>query len=365
MEITLNKKEFIDALAIGGSFAGKSKVMPILQCVKIKVSNQHIKIVSSDGENTISKTSDVISSDEENVFCVNYKDIYSYVKLIGSDTFKLSISDDFVDIIHDKGNMEIPKINPDEFPISKMDDDCKCFEIESYLINNWIVDGRYFVDDDDIRPILNNIYFYSEKGETGCCATDGRGLFTDHTNKSIEDFSFTLNKGAFSPLMNICKECDTVSIRLSRNNVMFKGNDVSLLCCLNTDRFPNFKSVIPLYSPIHVKLQKSEFIDAINRAKLGSNNATCMIKIEVDGMSMRVSAQDLDFNIKAVENIFVEADGNITIGFNANKLINCINSISTENVILNMTDASRACVINENKENSHKTVLLMPIMLNY
>ena len=89
-----NKKEFAKALQIGGMLAGTSRIMPILDCVKIKAKNDQLTFVSSDNENAISKrlTEGVVTEGEE-VFCVNMKDLMSYVKLIKSERFEMVIDE--------------------------------------------------------------------------------------------------------------------------------------------------------------------------------------------------------------------------------------------------------------------------------
>lgn len=361
--INLNKKNFIKVLNIGGTFAGRSKVLPILDCVKIKVSNGYMTVVSSDSENAISKKTTIMNDDGETTFCVNFKDLYSYVKLLIGDVVTLIVLEKELEVKHEKGNVTLPLMDADEFPTLKPDADCTEVKISSALLNNWIVDARNFVGDDDLRPVMGNIYFYSKEGEVGCCGSDGQFMFSDNIKEDNGEWSFLLNKGAFKSVCDVCQDVEEVTVKIGSRNAMFIGDGVSVLARLQEGRFPNFKSVQPTNSPIQVKLSKSELLDAINRVKVGASNTSCLIKIEIDGMNMQVSAQDIDFNRKAVENIMVEANGNITIGFNANKFITCLNSIATDNVVLNMSDASRACVVNEDDENSNKISLLMPMLL--
>lgn len=362
-KIELNKKEFVKALTIGGTFAGRSKVLPILDCVKIKVSNGYMTVVSSDSENAISKKTTIMNDDGETTFCVNFKDLYSYVKLLIGDVVTLIVLEKELEVKHEKGNVTLPLMDADEFPTLKPDADCTEVKISSALLNNWIVDARNFVGDDDLRPVMGNIYFYSKEGEVGCCGSDGHFMFSDNIKEENGEWSFLLNKSAFKSVCDVCQDVEDVAVKIGSRNVMFIGEGVSVLARLQEGRFPNFKSVQPTNSPIQVKLSKSELLDAINRVKVGASNTSCLIKIEIDGMNMQVSAQDIDFNRKAVENIMVEANGNITIGFNANKFITCLNSIATDNVVLNMSDASRACVVNEDDENSNKISLLIPMLL--
>lgn len=361
--INLNKKDFTKVLNIGGTFAGHSKVLPILDCVKIKVSNGYLTIVSSDSENAISKKMKIEEADGEVTFCVSFKDLSSYVKLVSGDIVTLVVNEKELEVKHEKGNVTLPLMDAEEFPALKPDADCTEVKINSALLNNWIVDAKNFVGDGELRPVMGNIYFYSKDGEVGCCGSDGQFMFSDNIKEDNGEWSFLLNRGAFKSVCDVCQDVEEVTVKIGSKNVMFVGDGVSVLARLQEGRFPNFKSVIPVNNPIQVKLSKSELLDAINRVKVGANNASCLIKIAVKGFNMQVSAQDIDFNRKAVENIMVEANGNITIGFNANKFITCLNAIATDNVVMNMSDASRACVINEDDENSNKIALLMPMLL--
>ena len=361
--IELNKKEFIKTLNVGGTFAGKTKVMPILECVKVKVSNGHLKVISSDNENAISKDMLVTSADSDAVFCVNCRDLSSYVKMVGDETVTLAVDENEIQIKHEKGDMTLPVMKADDFPMAKMDDNCVSVHMDSALLNNWIVDARDFVRDDDLRPVLNNIYFYCKESEMGCCGTDGLFMFADNVLSNNSNFEFKLNKSAFKAVCDVCAESDNVSIKIGERNVMFAGDGITVIARMWTDNFPNFKSVIPANNPINVKVSKKELADAINRVKLGASQASCLVKFDISGSAIKVSAQDIDFNRKAVENIAVEANGEITIGFNANKFLICMNAVSTDNVVLLMSESSRACLLADDDSESRKTVLIMPMML--
>lgn len=361
--ITLNKKEFIKALNIGGAFAGKSRAMPILDCVKIKVSNGTITIVSSDNENAISKKVKEVESNGDITFCVNYKDFSSYIKLLNVETFNLQVSDNDVKVVHKNGEISLPIMNADEFPALKLGENTKNITINSAVLNNWIVDASNFVANDDLRPILNNIYFYGKENEIGCCSTDTHLMFTDNQEYSGEEFEFNLNKGAFKAVCDVCSGVDEVNVKIGDRNVMFVGDGISVLTRQQDGRFPNFKSIIPTESPIHVKVNKQELLSSINRCLLGASKVTSLIKLQVSSMSLQVSAEDIDFSRKTVENLLVESNGEITIGFNGNDFIKVVSTVSTDNIILNMTDFNKACLIKEDDEKSKKIILEMPILI--
>lgn len=360
-KISVNKTDFIKALIIGGAFASKSKVLPILECVKIKVSDGKMKIVSCDNENAINKSISIENTSDDVVFCVNHKDLLSYIKLISSDVIYMTITDDEIEISHDNGKMSLPLYKADEFPVLKADDDSSVITMDAALLNNWIIDARGFAGNDELRPIMNGIYFYSKDGELGCCASDGMSLFTDNEAYKVDDFSFVLNKRAFASVCDVCAEGDEVRMRIGKNHVMISCGGTSVLARQYDGRYPNFKSVIPTESPIKAKIDREKTINAINRCKLGASSMSRLLKFEISNNNMEISAQDLDFNKKSVENIPVEADGEITIGFNADKILNVLGSISCNKCIMNLSDATRPCVITADDPNSNKIYLQMPM----
>lgn len=361
--IVLNRRDFIKVLNIGGVFAGKSKVLPILDCVKIKVSGGRINVVSSDNQNAINKKIDVVEADGDVTFCVNCKELLSYIKLIGSENITLKVDDSELSVVHEKGEMKLPTHNADDFPVVKPDDDSKTVTMDSALLNNWIVDARNFVGNDDLRPVMTGIYFYSRDGEVGCCGSDAQLLFTDYVNSDIEKFEFVLNKGAFAAVCGACADTDKVTMKIGNNNVLFVGNDMSVLARNLTYKYPNFKLVIPKNNDVKATANKSELVDAIKRCRLGADKGSFLLKLEFSGMNLQITGQDYDFNRKATENVMVQTDGNVTIGFNAEQLLKVLESIQTENVVFELKNESTACVVKEDND-SNKTLLIVPMMIH-
>ena len=80
-----------------------------------------------------------------------------------------------------------------------------------------------------------------------------------------------------------------------------------------------------------------------------------------------VSAQDIDFSTSAEETLACQYAGNtMSIGFNSTFLIDILGNISSEEVVIELADPSRAGVITpmEQEENEELLMLLMPMMLN-
>ena len=364
MKLELNKKDFLKALQTGGMFAGSCKTLPILDCVKIKVSGDKINIVSTDNENAISKRITDVKSDEDGTFCVNMKDFSSYIKLIKSDNFYITVENNIAEIKHENGSFSLPVYGDDDFPTMKPDNDSVEFSMDAALLNNWIADGRSFVANDELRPAMNGLYLYSENGEIGCCASDGHALFTDKvTIEGLPEFRFILNKNAFKPVCDAISDVENLVIKVGQRNVMFVAGGTSVIARQIEGRYVNFKAVCPKDNSIEVKVDRKEMLNAITRSSVSASKASMLTRMKVDGFNLEISSEDLDFNKEAREYLTVEANGNIVIGFKASLLIEILNSITTDNVVITMKDPTKAAILKE-EENNNKIFLLMPCLVD-
>ena len=83
---------------------------------------------------------------------------------------------------------------------------------------------------------------------------------------------------------------------------------------------------------------------------------------------MIVSAQDIDFSISAFEKINCQYDGDeMEIGFKAIFLLEILANISSQDVIIELADATRAGLfLPAESENEYEDLLmlLMPMMIN-
>ena len=367
MKITLDKKEFVKALQVGGSFAGKSKVMPILDCVKIKVGLDKLTIVSTDSENAISKKMEVLESDGNVTFCVNYKDFSSYVKLVSGDVVSLVVNEKEIEVKHEKGNVTLPLTDAEEFPAFKQDDNFIDFAIDSYVLNNWIVDAANFISDDMLRPQLNGVYIYRRDMEVGCCGTDGHKLFYNHfKDESTDFFEFIINKNSLSSVCNICKSTSSVRMKIGFKNTTFIGENITLLMRNVEGRYPSHKSVIRNDNNISVVVCCNEMKEAIYRCNVSDGKNNSLVKLEIKDDELVLSSQDIDYGVKAIERLGVKSDGEITIGFKSDYLLDILNTINTEKCLIKLKDESKAGIFYEYDDNeisSNKLSLLMPVIV--
>lgn len=369
MKIVIDKKELIDALVIGGSFSCRNKLLPILDCVKFKVKQDGIRIISSDNENAISKKCGIIESDFESEFCISYKNLLSYVKLVSDSVVELVINDNMtsVDIRHNKGSLSIPIQEAREFPATQQVDNVSEVRIDSNLLHNWLMDAKDFTGNDELRPQMNGIYLYHKDGELGCVSTDSHALYFNHTNDDQNiDFEFILNKNILTSVFSVCKSVESVLFKIGEKNVTIIGDGVTIIARNIEGRYPNFKAIIPTNNDFTFVVNKKELKESVLRCLVGADQASMLLKMDFNGNKLSIVAENFDYNAKSVEELEVVGKESILIGFKATFLTKVIETIATDDILVKLKSPSNVGVFHEcrdGKQYSNKLALLMPMML--
>ncbi len=76
---------------------------------------------------------------------------------------------------------------------------------------------------------------------------------------------------------------------------------------------------------------------------------------------MKITTSNPDLG-EAVEELEIESDAEITIGFNTKYVLDALSSISTENVIISFEDDLSPCVIKPTSDEKY-TCVVMPMRI--
>lgn len=367
--ILLSRKEFFDALQVGGTFAGRAKAMPVLNCVKCEVKDGRLGVTSFSGEIAVTSGCAVISSDKDVAFCVDAADITRVIKLITSETVEL-LRDDSVESLtvrHSAGETTLATIPAGDFPQIMVEDEMQRFDIDSALLSGWLRNAQRFIEKgkETLRPILGCMYLYKEGDEIGYCATDSQKLITESSpydgDDGAQSTSLLVRGDAFKALGDIAGKGERVTIEVGAQSFRASCGD-SLACCrLVEGRFPKFRSVIPTSSAGHGTVQTEALLASVARAAVTSGMQRVLrLTIRKDAVELR--SEDLGYGKRAKETCAASCDEEITLGLRADHLENALSCIDTETVLLEFTEEKKPFLLKE-EDNERKTILIMPAIL--
>ena len=364
-QIELNRKEFIEALRIGGSMSGKSKAIAILDYAKIAIKGNVVKITSTDTECCIAHKMFLNGAiEEECTFVVSPRDLSNALKSLKGDVVKINIGENYLEIKHSKGTMSIPTMPASEFPLPTLEDNMRKVSLDSEKLFNLINRGKEFMSADELHPIMCGIYLYVNNQGYGVASTDTHKLFAEsveHDAPMDIEANAVIQSRAIVPLLDIINGSTNVSVMFGERQIVFKTEMSMLSIVLPNGRYVNYNAVIPKSSTIECEIDKDEMLDAINRTMLFSN-ATGLLKLTISGMLLAIDSEDFDTQKRSYEECVCSANipEKFIIGVNGTKLKTCLSAIRGEKVILKMNAENKPILMEED----NTTILLMPMSLN-
>lgn len=364
MVITINRELLINNISMIASVATRNHAMPILEYVKVNVREDGMMVVTAfDNELLAMKKFHVGSVSEAIDFCVMPKDLINALKTMRDEVVALDVSADKCVVRHAKGELQLPALSTETFPNVDAERDAKKFSYDGTVLEEWLKKSIRFAANDKLRPILNGAYLYVKDGESGVAASDGHVLFSDFTtcdDKEL-DANGTLTTKSISTLLNLISGEEKVVCYFGDNMVTFRTPTAMLHCMKPVGRYPNFKTLVARPKDAkRVNVNKGELLDSAMRAMLTTGSLAPVVKLSVDNNVLTVTSESLEMNKRTHEECScVSSGGDMKICVNVMKFTDCLGAVSSNDVVLEMTDPTRAIyVLDEACEN--RVMLCMP-----
>ena len=347
--------------------------LPILDCFLIELQDGTLSMTASDNETTLSTSIEVSDYEEDGRFAVSSKTLLEALKEIPEQplSFQINSSNLEITVQYQNGKYSLMGQSADEYPqASELNEGAVQVVMGADILTTGINRSLFATADDELRPVMNGIYFDITTEDITLVASDGHKLVRNKTYAAHgeEKAAFILPKKPANLLKNLLpKEQGDVQIGFDDRNATFTLENYRMVCRLIEGRYPNYNSVIPQNNPHKAIIDRASFISALRRVSVFSSQASSLIKLSLSENMMKISAQDIDFSTSAEESLICQYDGNaMSIGFKSSFLIDILNNIASQNVIIQLADPSRAGVVvpEEQEENEDLLMLLMPMMLN-
>ena len=347
--------------------------LTILDCFLLEMQDGTLSMTASDNETTLSTSIEVNNYEGEGCFAVSSKTLLEALKEIPEQPLSFQINMDNLEITVEylNGKYSMMGQNANEYPQAQaLGENAVQVTIGATVLLTGVNRCIFATADDELRPVMNGIYFDITTENITLVASDGHKLVRNKTFQAQgnEKAAFILPKKPANLLKNLLsKEEGDVRIGFDAKNAMITMENYRMICRLIEGRYPNYNSVIPPNNPHKATVDRSSFISALRRVSVFSSQASSLIKLSLSENQMKISAQDIDFSTSAEETLTCQYDGNnMSIGFKSSFLIDILNNITAQEVIIELADPSRAGVIvpEEQEENEDLLMLLMPMMLN-
>lgn len=375
MKFVVSSSDLLIHLQAISRVISSKNTLPILDNFLFDLDGKDLEITASDLESTFITHMKLENASESGSIAIPAKILLDILKEFADQplTFDISLENLTVTIISANGQFNVIGQNGIDFPhVPEVNPDRKTSLRFNYeVLMNGINKTLFATADDDLRPVMNGIFVELMEDNLTFVASDAHKLvrYTRNDVKPGKKASFILPKKPATLLKSILpKESNDIIIEFDEKNALFQMTNFTLVCRLVEGIYPSYNSVIPTDNPNTLTIDRVELYNSLRRVSVFSNQASNLVKLQLTGNELTVSAQDLDFSISGFERLSCRYDGeNLSIGFKSLFLIEILSNLSSEDVIFQLSNPSRAGIMLPAKpeiEGEDVLMLLMPLSVD-
>ena len=373
MKFTVSSTALSTKLVALSRVINSKNALPILGDFVFEINGNTLRLTASDSENTIQTNVELNESSGDGRFAIGNHDLLEAVKGFSEQpiTFDVDQENHLAKISYQNGLFSLPVENADEYPVAQqVSDQANTILISNQLLNDNINRSLFATAQDELRPVMNGIYFDLTPDCLAIVASDGHKLVRNKVFniKSEQPASFILPKKPATLLKNLLgKDGGDVIIRFDDRNAEINYGDGIIQCRLIEGRYPNYNSVIPQSNPNELHVDRNGLLSALRHVQPFANGSSNLIRFHVEGSTLQLDAEDYDFSKTATERMTCEYNGQpMSIGFKGSSFIEILSNFDCADVIIQLADPSRAGLVipSEQPENQDVLMLMMPMLIN-
>lgn len=349
MNISLEKKKFIEAVSVVSRFAQHSSTtLPALSSILIIAGDDGIKFRATNLETGIDlkisgekKTDGVVAIPAQIL-----KNIAS--SMSGEGSITLENTGDIV-LVKTGGAKSSIKTTPyDDFPAISFPENPKHrVVLPGSVLRGLITTIAPYASNSMVRPELSSIYLYIEGGVLTVVATDSFRL----VEKKIPLQNKTTQSKVLIPAKNALEIAqalpdEDIIVSFDDHQCAFIWSQGTLVSRLTNATYPDYHQIIPKESIIEATLHRRDFENALKRASIFSD-AFQKIKIQFNPKekSITISSHNPDIG-ESTEHLTAQLSGNpIELSFNHRYLSGVLPLTTAENITLSVSGIGRPLIM--------------------
>ena len=373
MRFTVSSTALSNKLSALARVINSKNALPILGDFLFDVDGTTLKLTASDSENTMYTSLELAESDSNGRFAIGSHNLLEAVKGFSEQpiTFDIDLEQNLARISYQNGLFSLPIDKAEEYPVTQgTNEGANIISIPNDVLSDNINRSLFATAQDELRPVMNGLYFDLGSESLAIVASDGHKLVRNKLFSITSDqpASFILPKKPATLLKNLLgHDGGDVVIRFDERNAEINYGDGIIQCRLIEGRYPNYNSVIPQGNPNQLIVDRVSLLSALRRVQPFANDSSNLIRFHVEDGTLQLDAEDYDFSKTATERMACEYNGQpMSIGFKGTSFIEVLSNFSCPEVIIQLADPSRAGLVvpSEQPENQDVLMLMMPMLIS-
>lgn len=361
------RSELVRVMCDGGVLAGQTRIMPVLDNVCITTKDNRIRVESSDSANYV-RSYGICETTADMSFCVNAKEFASYIDLLNDENIIINYDSERKQIIieHASGEVKLPTISSDEFPVMKPIKETTKIEMPGEIFAGWLKKAGNFALKGDLGAVLEGIYIYANSKFLGVCGGEHSQIFTARipNTDNIPDFSIVLPKKSAEIMARMCATAKKVTLVQDENALYIQTENTIVYSTLLSMKYPNVDSLFKQMSQRQVNIDKTTLLQAIKRIESQTVKDEESLHLYCTGSVLELSYDVVSEHSKYLrESVPCDGCPFDDVIVNIKRIKNILSNYSGEKVLLYHDNSERSPFFFESRNNDSLELFLLAVMV--
>ncbi|MCU0448576.1 MAG: DNA polymerase III subunit beta [Bernardetiaceae bacterium] len=374
MKFVISSSALLKQLAALNGVIASNPVVPILENFLFDVKNNTLTLSASDLQTSMTAEMKV-DAEEDGSIAIPAKMLIETLRNLPEQpvTFRIDLNTYAIEVISENGHYKLAGENATDFPRVPELKNAEAIEISAEVLASAIAYTLFATSTDEMKPAMNGVFVNLREGDATFVSTDSHRLVRYRRTdvRSDKEIAIIVPRKALTLLKNSLPTDTSSSVRMQFNkaNAFFSYANITMVCRLIDERFPDYEYVIPQNNDKVLEIDRADFLSSLRRIAIYANKSTNQVRLKLaKAGELLVSAEDIDFSNEADEKLACDfqADDDMEIGFNAKFLIDGLNNLAASKVVFKLSEPNRAGLLTpaESEQNEDVLMLIMPVMLN-
>ena len=367
MNVSISRNSLQSALQNLAKATPTRSTIPILSSVLFTARKEELEMRTTDLEITLVTTAQG-SVESEGGVAIPHRTLMDITNALPETDVTIESNDEHRVVIQTSfGNYDISGAPPEDFPTMPEVDNKKEIGIASSVLKRLVEKTSFALSSDDLKPALMGALFEVLENSISVVATDGHRLSvcsrSDFSSRGYEGRVIVPKKFLNLLLPYLDGQGETV-LWVGDNHLTISFSGITAFSRVIDERYPDYKTVLPKDNSKILTADREEMLASVRRVSIFSNRATRQVELRLSNREAVVTTEDPESASSAQEKFQVQyEDEDLTVGFNANYLVDILTHIDTEKVVLRLNSPISATLVGPDKheENEEATMLLMPM----
>jgi len=349
MEITISKFELLRELTATQGVVERKTTIPILSNYLFEAAGDKLSLTATDLDLSL-RTSCNAKVKKEGACTIPARKLYDYVKLLpdADITIKL-LENHWVSIRCGRSNTKMVGMARSNFPTLPVFPTAGVVKIPAAVLRSMIAKTGFAIAHEESRYTLNGALMVLKSESITMVATDGHRLA--HLERDEEKFEGVsgemktlVPKKAMDELKSLldATEAETIDFAKDESTLYFRVGQRLLTSRQLTGQFPNYEAVLPKEITKSISVPGEDLGAAISRVAQFADERSHAVRLRLEKDELKLSASSTDSG-ESEDSIEIAYSGDpMTIGFNAQYLIDFIKATGSAEVKLELKDPQSA-----------------------